>query len=441
MQFITMAVLVAIILTTREKKIFNPSFLFCIIWFMVICISTTGLYGLYVPSQYAYIIIFVGIVGFFLGTAIKLKSKKRNVLDKKLTWKMLPDIEKSYTINYPIVYLFLICSLLVILPDAIVSIKYILSGKSLGEIHHMFITSYDTYYASGTGTWMYYVFLYPTITSASILAAYDLWLGKRKITLQILTISLVLLRCIQFGGRFPVFFLIFFYVMGFILFLFKNKKDKKNSGKKKGLIISIVMVSVICLIAIIFTLSRLQQGFGELFNFFVGYFGSGITIMDQNLIANPGFELHFGGMTFAGLVQFCYNITYYVIYAISGIPTMGLVMSDIAPLLYEIEQPIFIGMGTSNAFVTAFYYFYKDGWFIGVFLFSFVWGFASQWFYNKSKKELNLKNVYFLLFFLMSITFSMARCWTAEVYGALVLVVYFLFVKKENIVERKKNRF
>ena len=75
-----------------------------------------------------------------------------------------------------------------------------------------------------------------------------------------------------------------------------------------------------------------------------------------------------------------------------------------------LEDFVRIGEIYSNAFVTPFYYFYRDMDIFGVVLFSFIWGYSAKQIYESFRHSVNPKTVYFFLFMIFTIYFSIFSC-------------------------------
>ncbi len=82
---VTLAILVTFIIfefkNRNENKIINPSTIFYILWSFILFLSVLNLYGLYKPSNEAYLLILLMVIFFFIGNLvfeiIKLKKKKK----------------------------------------------------------------------------------------------------------------------------------------------------------------------------------------------------------------------------------------------------------------------------------------------------------------------------------------------------------------------------
>lgn len=428
MEIVIVFFLIFIYFIIRDKSLSNPLSLYIWIWIPIMIFSASGINGLKYPSFFSYFIIFCGSLLFVAGNLLPpIRIGKEN------------NSSKSYEINYKLLIIFEIISIIVLLPQALTSIYLMKSGYSLGHIHTIFISDdYAKFYGSNRSyDIFFYLFTYPTLFSGVLFASYDMWFGKRNKLLQIVTVILVAMRVIQFGGRAPAFYLAFSYVMGGFLRL-RSKKSlqlevlKKNESFAKTLRKMIPLLSIALVGMGYSVLSRLVNGINGVSNMLLEYFAACPVILSEKLdgLANQVYTC--GLFTLFGFFQYINKIIS-TLFKVFGF-TVDLPLYQ---LVYDkalfVEQGVDIGTGISNAFVTPFFYFYSDGWLIGVIVFSLVWGALCKKAYYNFFKEANLKTFYFLLFFLFSIGFSMTGCWLSSPQTALALPFFYLFVRRKKL--------
>lgn len=425
MEIVTIIFLIFVYFITRQKNIINPISMYVWIWFPILLLSSMGIMGMKIPSQFAYFIIFLGTLFFAIGYCFPaIKCGERKVF--------------KYEINYKLLITFEIAAIIVLLPQATTSFLLLMKGYKLGHIHSI-VTSgdFEMFYSNRTRDIFYYLFVYPTILSGVIFSAYDVWFGKKNKLLQLCTVTMVALRILQYGGRAPVFNLVFAYAVGGLLRIFSEKKHNSNVDNFDNRTLFQRITKMIPLLIlggtglIYSVVSRLANGFEGVSAMFVEYFAACPVILSEKLaLLGDNFVYTCGLFTVFGFYQFLNKIVE-VVFGLIG-AQINLPFFDI---LYDkavfIEKGVDIGSGISNAFVTPFYYFYNDGWLFGVVLLSFIWGNLCKKAYREYIVAPNLKSVYFLLFVLFSICFSMEGSWLRSPQMALAIPFFYIFAKKE----------
>lgn len=422
MELITIALLIMAYFVTKNKSIINPVGMYVWIWVPILILSSMGTMNMKIPSQYAYFIIFLGTLFFIVGyfsPALHFNAKKVN----------------CYVINYKLLIVFEVAAILVLLPQTITSIGLLLNGYKLGHIHTIVTSSdFSVFYTNRTQDIFYYLFVYPTMLTGCMLASYDMWFGKKNKLLQICTILMVAMRTVQYGGRAPVFNLVFAYVIGGLLRVYSQKnfiKDVIDNEKLSRRIKKMIPILALGVVGMIYSvLSRLANGLAGVLSMLNEYFAACPIILSEKLVQIGRESFYTGGLfTVFGFYQYA-NKIFETVFNLIGID----VQLPLYNILYEkaifIEKGVDIGNGVANAFVTPFYYFYEDGWFFGIVILSFIWGNICKRVYINYIKEVSVKNFYFLLFFLYSICFSMEGSWLRSPQMALPLIFFFVFTKK-----------
>lgn len=422
MQIISIIVLLLFVALVKKKNFGNPMVVMTAVWVPVLLLPSVLDLGITTPSQYAYFIIFLGLFFFSFGFFVKSSGGKRN--------NAIVDNSKDFRINYGLLIVFEIISLLVLLPQVVTSISYMITrGYGLGHIHTLFTSGNVAYQENRSFDIFFYLFVYPTLFSATLLGSYDFWFGKRNVPFQLFSFLLIVFRVLQYGGRNIIFCFVLAYSFGGILF-FTSKAITKQQ-KKKALAIAIVPMVFAFLFLVYSVLSRISDRADGLKRFISVYYLSGPSIMTQKIenVETGFFTLGFS--TFYGLYKTLYKFaaTFFKLIGISydGSTFYGLLEYH----AYFMEQPVDIGISNANAFVTSFYYFYIDGGLIGVILLSFLWGYFSGKYYYGYKAKPGLKNYYFLVFTLVLITLSMTKSLTSTPQVALAILYFFVFCRRE----------
>ena len=427
MQYALIAILSASTMLTKDKKIQNPVFLFSLIWLAIIVISSIGANGMEIPSQETFLLLFIGCLGFIIGYCFKISSKN----------KIKKNMFEQYEIKYSLIVIFELLSIIVLLPQAITSAKLLMQGYKLGTIHTIFITEdYSKFYSSRSYDIFFYLFVYPTLFTGVIIAAYDFWFGKRNVFLQIMTFALVFTRLIQFGGRAPVFYLVFAYLIG--LFMYLNTiygKGKEHKREARTFLKKMLPVFIIMGVVLIFAVFSRLGNAGDFVDMIIEYFAGCPIILSKKLESldlSGGYT--FGLFTLFGFYNFAYKMVSTAFKAI-GIAYASPLFDLLFSRAVFVEEAVNIGSGVSNAFVSPFFYFYCDGWYVGAAIFSFVWGMISSLVYSEYKQEMNVKNAFFLIYILFTIGFSMMGCLLSSTQTAMAILMYFVFIKRERKIK------
>ena len=425
MQYISLIVLLMIfIFIVKNPKVDNPLTLFVLMWFFIILISSIGVQGILIPSQFAYSIVLLGIFFFSFGSIVRIGKEK--IEDSKKNEK--------YEINYPIAIIFGLISIIIILPEAVVSFKLLLSGFKLGNIHFLFTERYEQYYTSYFSEALNYLFFYPTIYSLCIISAYDFWFGKKNKFLQSVTFVLVSLKTIQYGGRAPITYMVFFYGVGYIIYNYEYKRNNHsyrerlqiNKKRRRGKVLVIFLLIIVGWSI----LSRLYNGIEGVPRFFAIYFSGCIEVMSKKLETSSS-SITCGGLSFFGFIKFIHRIISNIA-GFLGVTYRNSFYDFLNSEILYLEEAVSIGtVGNANAFVTPFYYFYKDFGLIGVCIMSGIWGFLCKRAYENVRLQINVRSIFFLMFWLFTIVFSMVRCWFATPEFALAFLMPLIFIKKK----------
>ena len=252
-----------------RKKI-NYLNIFLIMFYIVVCFSTNGLYGFRVPSNrtYWYLLIALSSIEFFSIIFMSIKIKKKNVI-------------KDNPINTKILFIIAITITILMIPSTIEGIK-ILSAYGFTAVRSAAFS--DDVYSSYTKIMLTYI-LNPLNKAVFIYSLlYYLKEKKGKIPL-IITVINTIQTIATFGGRSVV---VELALIIFIAIYIKNKGNLLQIVKENLKII--ILLIILFMIVINVTKERsLNKDEGVLFNLYSYYVGS-IHLFDIHL-NNPSISL------------------------------------------------------------------------------------------------------------------------------------------------------
>jgi len=225
---------------------------------------------------------------------------------------------------------------------------------------------------------------------------------------------LLFLLSIQTLGRFPIYYLLYFYFLSNFILDFERKRQLMLFNKaRKFLVISSVFILIIY-----FQLSKISTlgpvDFSELIEkFFLNYHIVGFHLLDHYIV-NESFSYSFPTTTLGNFGWFLHVISKNIS-IFSEFPNSYMELMEIYNGGFYIKQLEF----PYNAFTTSILPFYADGGLWGVGSFFMLFGFISNF---GSRLSITKGNVYFvaILFFL---TFGI---FTPIVSSSMLLVLLFL---------------
>lgn len=74
-----MCIIMTLIGWMRTKNILNPISIFCCIWTILFFLSSFGLYGLNTAKDSTYILLFLGVAAYFLGSMVATLKKTKHI--------------------------------------------------------------------------------------------------------------------------------------------------------------------------------------------------------------------------------------------------------------------------------------------------------------------------------------------------------------------------
>lgn len=414
-----------------EKKVINPLSVFCLLWGIVIFLSSLHLFNLYLPKESTFTILNAGIVAFSIGyyaAKVLIGNKrfifKRSTVSKKCRCNL-------YEINYRVLYLaFLVCIPFYI-KDLISVVMSIGFGNSLSSIQGLMQGKDSVFTRSSIESACLLLFVHPFSWISCPIVAVDFWMGRRDIKLIILQLLTILVRIFTTGGRAAFIHFMFYFLCAFVLSensdsksLYKEIRAKAKKNKRLLLIICVIGVAVLTLL----TYSRAGQAAVRT----IYYDFAMPPIMFEKWIDTViDYPIGYG---MASLNGFLYPIDYLLRNSVHvSLPETFKKIYDLIQLT-DTEWK-WIGNGvTANAYISAFCFFYIDGRLIGVILASAIYGFICRNTYNNAIRNYSVRSATVLCLILIGVFYTFGTFEFSQYSYALALIYIKAFFRRKHAI-------
>lgn len=435
-----MCLIFAILGLVYEKNLYNPVTAFFGLWSVIIHAAGLCLYGMYPASTNTYIIILIGIIGFLLGCiwvyfprkySSNWKDSNSTNINNRRTYQLTDSIiEEELEINYVLVYILLIMSLLYLVPNTIQIINLMRQGHTLKQIRFSFwnIDTSDLYNLRFEHSYRVYVF--QTIMNIiPAIAVIDLLAGKRDKKLLIGCIVISILNVmVSGGGRLHIMYLACDLVLVFLIC--RNRIFISSKLKKVILVFTGMLI-------VAFVYVTIARDITSVLKSFYVYLAGCVPHMDirlEPIIAER--DLTYGIASLKGLTQpFLLALRLTGIFGIDQYPQIFLNASE----FMDLRSIVYIGDGIRyNGFVSLFYYFFLDGRYIGVAVGSFIYGALGMWLYMNVKTKFSLRNLLVYAIYFRTLVISMTRLQFVQVHYTMAFILAF-FIFKKKVYKTQKN--
>lgn len=404
---------VSIYYKVRHRSWANPASLMSGVWAVILLVYESDLVALNRVDLSIYLIITVGVISFAFGTStmnvIKMKSADTS------TEETAPNFKVLYT---PILILAII-SIAIYIPDTLDSIRILRSGGTFENlrgdnesvINNKIILLFMNYI-----TTPFITFLYP-IAAYGLLNIRKKEARKRKIAIFLCAILASLTQIFTSGGRVAIVYLLIHVI---IIAMLLGKRIRIPRKVKTAILILCIAA------AIMLYYITLSRGVSDIVESMILYVCGCIPLLEHyvNEISLSG-AYSFGGAFLFGVLQFVSNMLGNI-----GLGSPEFVLELTKALNVETALPIGEGI-KMNAFVSMFYYFYRDGGYLGILLESAIYGMLSHLVYKRIKtaKE-NPRAVIAYAIISNTIIFSMIRFQLIRYQYLLSFIFVFLMIKK-----------
>ena len=369
--FATLAVISLSCLSLKDRAA-KPFLVIIFYWFLMLLLSNYSITGLYVPSPYSQYLLYVSFSLFAAGYFVSLSLFRAKGLYVRNRIEAFGFEERWL-------------KLLVLIPSCFVFLMLFIALEYI--ISHGY-TSFliETRWNNGDVTFLFdfipgfYFILSVIIKPLSLAMFFSFFSLSRqfKVFKHYLYLSIVLILIIAFvySSRVEV---IIVFIAFFFDYLLPN--ESKNDRLKKRFYF---FISSLFFIGLLFFASYMRAGgqegqltVADLFlRYAVEYHLFGFTMFDIgiNKIDNNPDHVY-------SVIASTVSIVFYPIEKFANLLGIEYVSPAMAARDEMLGQ-VLVGNKESNAFYTVFYLFYRDGGVLGLFLFSFIFGFSFKAYLN-----------------------------------------------------------
>lgn len=403
----------------KYKNWFNPSSLMLSLWTLILILYESSLVEFNKISDDTYIVICMGIICFILGTFIANKLifcfDKINNINKKVI----------YIPRYGWILFLALISILIYLPDAISSIKLLVSGgnfivlrSKVSEtvINNQIVNAFKNYIVQP-----FVIFLYPMSAYCLITLKENKILKLKKIKKYIFLFSsiIAIMQLFTSGGRASV-----VYLLAYIIIISQLLKEKIKASKILKFIIGLCILSTIIGVYYI-SVSRGIDNVGESM---IIYLCGCVPLLDYYIKEITITKYYtYGGAFFFGPLNLFFTLLGNIGF---DLPKF---MDYLLAQLY-VEENVIIGPAIKiNAFVSWFFYFFKDGGYMALMIEAILYGIIIQEVYKNIVQKLNVRKIIIYSIMTNTILFSMVRFQFISYHYLLAIGFVFVFVKKKII--------
>lgn len=421
------------------KNYLDSGAYFYLFWAFIVLFASMRLYGLYEVSTFAYIVVLIGLIGYFIGDKLALTYNRKinsigSVLDKK---------SHSASLNKKMLYILYTVTILILLSNAINVIRLLREGNTYLMIRTMYSNQgstnlgdeYNQVLRSAINVVLVQFISTPVVYASLPILFVNLYKGNNDKTMLWMTSVMSLLWILTSGGR-----SIIVWSMIYLIFCYLYFNRTMNLGKKIRINRSIkwilIIIALFIITLVIFVTSSRRSN-------------TTIDIMRQIYVYFPvslkKFDIHLGNAiniprTY-GLSSF-YGFIYPIVFLLHNFFGIDYPLPLLQARFYSftvLEKDILVGEGLlMNAYATIFYQPYLDGGIIGVFLLLGFFGFICKHYYIKINKTYNEKDLVIYLYLMQKILFSHVRFYFTQTQQAMALIVilllYYNFPKKRKVI-------
>lgn len=407
-------IIIAIFITSLalSKRIVHPVTTLSMVWGIIMGLYQWNIRSFNDISANTYFIIGSGIVAFSAGFyAFKATIRHRRIVIGN--FRALKENEKLYKehIKYKLVGFLCLSSIVVLLPEAINSLKILASGGTFETLRTNYSNGYSALNISVLSLYRNYI-IKPFCYIIYPLCAIDFIRGKRKRWIFVCAIALAFLSTLYEGGRVQFVYLAIHFALIFILSGYQINIPKK---------VKRILIGLIILMAVVVMYITSSRGSSSTFSQSILLYVSGcVPLLDSHLkMFDFSPEYTYGLVAVSGFLKPFFSLLENV-----GIPYPAFLTN--IQHVFEVEQTISIGaFFHMNAYVSIFYYFFYDGGYIGNIIEMFLYGGLAWLIYRRA---VSIRGMLYYALFFQGLVFSMIRFqFTISHYCLAFIMAYFLF--------------
>lgn len=401
-----------------EKKISSPMVIFTVLWTIVSFFSSLQLYDFIHVADSIYWMIIIGVTFFFIGCVL---IRNYNIV------QFMP--KERDTRKLDMVMLGLLCiGIIIFISSSVVAIFLLRSGLSISDIYNMRIQmAYGIETPlSATSSLMSILLEYVGRPILAISIPYSaIVLVKDKRVFPILATGIMLvLSFINRGNRLDIMCLGVTTVFAILLV---NQRIKL-SGKQRKIIILVIITFGLG----IYYISSMRGDFDLLetvYSYLCGnvpFQGIKIEQLERN------HEYTYFATSLQGILRFINQI-------LNSFQVDQIEMLSLAEIYSNVESPEVITTTGKiyNAFVGPFYFFYCDGGWIGIMIYSFFNGCISEYIYQQAYRSKDIIVwIFYLIILVRGVCFSFYNYFLVSImYGMAIIML--IIIGKVTILKKK----
>lgn len=398
--------LLLVFLTSRhlDKSMIRPSNLFVVVWLSISVLFSLKYIDYDNPSNYTYLLIFLGVLCFVIGGRFSIKPRARM---------------ERYEIDLRKVVVLQILTIILYVPETIDVIRDLISGQTLEDVR---IKSGEENGSSGLIAIFKNFVLTPFLFLSYPITAYIFFSNKtksnKKLLVLLLSMILVAISVLRLGGRSPIlFFLVNFFV---VWYFYKDVVVLSRSVKN-------VIFLVVSMAVISFVYASISRGVDDLPRSFYHYFVGCVALLDNGV---KSVDFHTEGIaTFSSLITFFDTFWRFI----GGDEVTA--MHVISWINNHVEETISVGKDcTMNAFYSLFYWFYLDYGIIGVILLCFLYGILADSIYKAAIYNRHFITIVIFALIVQGVVFSFIRFQFSTFYYFMAFLIIPLIIKRKQVL-------
>lgn len=416
MMFLGLAVIGKIVF----RNIVNPVTVFCGVWALIFFAYSFHAYGLYQASSKSLALVAVGVVLFFIGASAATVIRYPRSMNTKIS----SGIIRTVYPNYLFLLILNAMSFAFLFGFGIDTVRMLLSGKNFSYIHHLYNQETGTLGASrlyqNIVTW----YVWPVMDASIATLAVTVQTDRRKTRYKKMAFLLVLINLLLFiiitGKRSHLGYIVMYMIA---VFLLQGKRIKIK--RKTKILILLGFVASILLFDAISTSRGSTSILRTLYLYFVGCIPHLSIKLDSMPTQSQGIASIYG----------IYQGPLIIINSFLHSSWLSGIRNSMSELIAITQERVLIGPNTTfNAFLTPFYYFYRDGGMAGNIILSFLFGFVSTSVYLNHLKKRSYKSMVLYLLVFFTLYMSMVRIQFFQMRFTLSFFYALLLFKKRKTI-------
>lgn len=394
----------------HEKRWYSPIVFICIEWFLIVFFSEYGGLGYYPSSGYALLMVFMGVLSFVVG-GLFVRKKKQNQRVYETTKELSSIVEEN---KYLIYALLAIATLYCVWKMSQIGLN-VLRMRSAFAVYRLSWLDGGAF-ANAREEFVYNNIILPSVYLNIIIACIDFSVGKTNKLQTIITILCVGLIVIFSGGRMILMDLAVMLVIAMIL----NKRRlnlKKLRKQRKYLILALIVV-----LLLLNKISMDRQAL-NLLQVAMGNFSLSLPLLSHTIsMAASNGDITYGVIFVRGVLDLFLSVLSFL--GIDAWPNAYQTLSKYTTPFFVIGEGI-----RANAYTTSFFYFYLDARWVGVILFSGIFGYFSETLYRNALRDKQQGNTdqYNTALFLLGFSVVLRTFYNYS-YSRLTYIIIFILI-------------